>query len=254
MGSTPSEPVPQTGVGVVASFDFNRDRELWRWVPEHVSLFISRTGPVADREGLALVRALNDAEVLRRPTREVGELDVSAVAYLCTACSFVGGAARERRLRETMLAEGAPAAVTTAGAVVTGLRALGARRVAVAHPYVPAVGERLRAYLTESGLEVVSQRGLGLQPAEIPAVSYARVRELVRESDHPTADAVFLSCTALPTYDVIAPIEAELGKPVVTANQATVWAVLRAAGLTAVGAGQRLLTGREPAGRAEHRT
>lgn len=70
---------------------------------------------------------------------------------------------------------------------------------------------------------------------------YARVCDLIRDSDHPEADAVFVSCTALPTYDVVAPLEQALGKPIVTANQATMWAALRAVRTNAVGPGQRLL-------------
>lgn len=62
-------PGPQVGVGVVASFDFNRDRELWRWAPDDVTLFIARTDPVSDREGLALVSALNRPTFPLCPTR-----------------------------------------------------------------------------------------------------------------------------------------------------------------------------------------
>jgi maleate isomerase len=54
---------------------------------------------------------------------------------------------------------------------------------------------------------------------------------------------VCVACTNLPTYDLIASVEAELGKPVVTANQATMWASLRRLGRPAVGPGQRLVTG-----------
>jgi maleate isomerase len=53
---------------------------------------------------------------------------------------------------------------------------------------------------------------------------------------------MFISCTNLPTYDVIEPLEQALGKPVLTANQVTMWAALRAMNLRGVGAGQSLLT------------
>ncbi|MGW4591294.1 hypothetical protein [Amycolatopsis thermoflava] len=65
--------------------------------------------------------------------------------------------------------------------------------------------------------------------------------DLIREGDSPTAEAVFVSCTGLPTYDVIAPLERELGKPVVTANQATMWALLHSVGEKALGQEQHLL-------------
>ena len=77
---------------------------------------------------------------------------------------------------------------------------------------------------------------------EIWKVPYAVTAQLIRDADSPDAQAVFASCTNLPTYDLIAPLEAELGKPVLTANQVTLWAALRQAGSTAVGTGQRLLT------------
>jgi maleate isomerase len=232
----------QIGVGVVASFDFDRDRELWRWAPESVTLFIARTDQVSFADNLDLVSALNRPACVERPTREVCAVGAKAVVYLCTAGSFVGGVERERALREAMLGQGAPQALTTAGAVTDALRAVGARRVAVAHPYEPPVGRRLSEFLAESGLEVASSTALGLPSIkEVYSVPSPRVAELVRAADHPGADAVFVSCTALPTYDLIAPLEQELGKPVISANQATVWAALRALDLTAVGPGQMLL-------------
>lgn len=239
----PDEPEPQVGVGIVASFDFNRDRELWRWAPDNVTLFISRTDPAPSGEGLSLVTALNRPEVMTRATRELCTLQAESLVYLCTACSFVGGVGAEQALCQAMLDHGAPHATTTSGAVVSGLRALGAQRVAVAHPYIASVGERLKGYLSASGFDVISNLGLGLQPAEISSVPYAEVCELIRESDHPDAEALFVSCTGLPTYDVIAPMERELGKPIITANQATIWGALRPVGLAAVGPGQRLLEG-----------
>ena len=65
--------------------------------------------------------------------------------------------------------------------------------------------------------------------------------ELIRRADHPAADAIVVSCTNLHTYDVIAGLEAELGKPVISASQATMWAALRRIGRRPVGPGQRLV-------------
>ncbi|WP_328390772.1 hypothetical protein OHS81_37210 [Streptomyces sp. NBC_00400] len=62
---------PRPRVGVVASFGFGRDREIWRWAPERVSLFIARTGPVTFSDTLELVSSLNRPGREDRPTREV---------------------------------------------------------------------------------------------------------------------------------------------------------------------------------------
>jgi maleate isomerase len=240
----PDGPTLQTGVGVVASFDFVRDRELWRWVPGDVSVFMSRTAPVATDDNVAMIAALNDPGLLDRPTREVCAVGAEAVLYSCTACSFIGGPERERELRAAMSAAGAPRAVTTVGAAVRAIRAVGARRVAVVHPYIPAIGAKLVNFLTESGLDVVAARGLGLTPEQIYRLAYHEVAELAERGDHPDAEALFVSCTALPTYDLIAPLERRLGKPVLTANQAGMWALLDELGLVGVGPGQTLMGAR----------
>jgi len=238
-----SGPAPQTAVGVVASFDFTRDRELWRWAPDDVSLYVARTDPVPMHDSLEMVSGLNDPGLLSRPTREVTREPIGSrvVLYSCTACSFVGGMDRERALRTALRDAGAPDAVTTSGALLSALRALEARRIAIVHPYIDSIGARLSAFLTEAGSTVLAARGLGLESRVISTVDYPAVAELIAAGDHPEAEAIFVSCTALPTYDLIAPLERELNKPILTANQVGVWAALGAIGIRAAGPGQRLL-------------
>jgi len=234
-------PAPQRGIGVVAPFDLALDRELWRWVPDDASLYLTRTPYVAEPVSIELAEAVSDETAVSRGTRDVMAAEPLVVAYACTSGSFVHCVAGERRLVNAMCAAGAPAAVTTSGALVEALAALGVERVAVATPYVANVTARLHDFLAEAGVATVSSAHLGLD-AYIWKVPYGTTARLVREADSPDAGAVFVSCTNLPTYDLIAPLERELGKPVLTANQVTLWAALRVAGATAVGPGQRLLS------------
>ena len=87
---------------------------------------------------------------------------------------------------------------------------------------------------------MVAAAGLGLT-SDIWTVPYDVTVELVRATDTADAQAVFISCTNLPTYDVIATLERDLGKPVLTANQVTMWSALNVIGRKAVGPGQQLL-------------
>jgi maleate isomerase len=233
-------PPPQRGVGVVTPFDMALDRELWRWAPEEVSLYLTRTPQVAEPVSLELAEAVGDEAAVASATGEVLVPEPLVVAYACTSGSFVHGVEGERRLVAAMRAAGAPAAVTTSGALLEALAALGVRRLAVATPYVESVTARLHDYLAEAGVATVSGAHLGLE-AGIWKVPYETTARLVREADSPGADAVFVSCTNLPTYELVAPLERELGKPVLTANQVTLWAALRMADAAAVGPGQRLL-------------
>ncbi|AEA23287.1 Asp/Glu racemase [Pseudonocardia benzenivorans] len=237
--STPEENQP--GIGVVAPFDFALDRELWRWAPDDVSLYLTRLPFFTTPVTVEMAVAIGDRRALRRATRDVLTPQPGVVTFACTSGSFVGGASGEFVLRRTMLEAGAPTVSTTSGALVEALQLLGVRRLAVATPYIDAVTDRLASFLAEHEVETVARQGLGLL-GNIWRVTYDEVVEIVRAVDRPDAEALFISCTNLPTYDVIEPLERALGKPVITANQVTMWAALRAIGRDAVGGGTLLRT------------
>lgn len=230
----------QSGVGIVAPYDFALDRELWRWAPDDVSLHVTRLPYVHVPVTVDQASALNRAENVEPAIHALLAPEPLAIGYACASGSFVHGAAGETRLHQSMLDAGAPSAVTTSGALVQALDVLDARRIAVVTPYVDTVTDRLLTYLDEHGIGVTSSVGLGLL-SHIWRVTYAEVFEAVRSVDHPDAQAVFISCTNVLTYDILAPLERELGKPVIAANQATMWAVMRAAGRQAVAHEQSLI-------------
>jgi maleate isomerase len=230
----------QRGIGVVTPFDFALDRELWRWVPDNVSLYLTRMPFFTTPVTVEMATAVSDRAVVRRATRDVLTPEPDVVVYACTSGSFVGGVLGERLLVRTMVDAGAPTACTTSGALVEALGLLGVRKLAIATPYVDDVTARLVSYLGEYGVSTVASNGLGLL-GHIWRVPYHTVVEIVKSVDTPDADAMFISCTNLPTYDIIEPLEQALGKPVITANQVTMWAALRLMGLRGIGTGQRLL-------------
>jgi maleate isomerase len=233
------ELVTQRGVGVVAPFDFALDRELWRWAPDDVSLFLTRLPFVPVPVTVEMATELSDPERVRRATADVLAPEPLVVTYACASGSFVSGMAGERALTASMIAAGAPAATTTSGGLVSALRVLGLRRIAVVTPYIDSVTERLLSFLAERGVEVVSSVGMGLL-SHIWKVGYDEIVRAVTAVDVPDADGLFISCTNVPTYDIIGPLERWLNKPVLTANQVTMWSALRHLGSPMMGAGQWL--------------
>ncbi|RWA22797.1 hypothetical protein MELE44368_11285 [Mycolicibacterium elephantis DSM 44368] len=221
-------------------YDFALDRELWRWVPDDVSLYVTRLRYAPLPVTVDMAVHVSDADNVVAGAANVLAVSPIVTAYACTAGSFVKGMAGEAALVAAMQAAGAPAAVTTSGSMLAALKHLGVHRVATVTPYTADLTIGLTSYLMEAGLEVVATSGLGLT-SKIWAVPYEQTAELVRSTNVAEAEAIVISCTNLPTYDLIAPLEAELQKPVVTANQVTMWAALRVAGRKAVGPGQRLL-------------
>ena len=144
-------------------------------------------------------------------------------------------------------AAGVPA-TTTSTAVVTALRTLGAHSVAVLSPHIDDLNARLRAYLEAAGFNVATMVGLNLS-CDIEAVEPAETRQIVESQvDRADADAVFISCTGMRTAEIIDELETSLGKPVVTANQATLWHVAQLAELL-----WRPLTGAWPTARGRQR-
>jgi len=227
---------------MVVPHDMALDRELWRWVPEDVSLHLTRTPNHDGEVDSGMIASISAPEVLTTAIKDLLATEAPVYAYACTSGSFIRGASGELALVDAMVAAGAPTAVTTSGAMVAALSHLGITRVAVATPYDDELTELLGTYLVEHGQALVATTNLGLRK-HIWQVPYETTAALVRKADRPEAEAVFVSCTNLPTYDIIAPLEGELGKPVVTANQATMWASLRSIGRPAVGPGQWLLAG-----------
>ncbi|MEV8014994.1 decarboxylase [Streptomyces sp. NPDC086554] len=234
-------PHPQRGVGVVAPFDFALDRELWRWVPDEVSLHLTRTPYVPVEVSLDLARLVSEHETLGEAVRALSAAEPEVLAYACTSGSFVGGIAGERAMCEAMTREGAVAAVTTSGALLEALDDLGARRIALVTPYTWSVTQSLEEYLGEAGVTVSGRAYLGLT-RHIWKVPYRDVADMARLAVRGGVDALFISCTNLPTYDVIPQLEAELRVPVISANQVTMWSALRRLGTHAVGPYQALIT------------
>ena len=220
---------PSVRIGVIVPFDFALDREYWQFVPDDVTLHVTRTpfheGPV----GMELALLVAEPDEAAVATRTLVAVDPDVVVYACTSGSFVRGAAAERVLRQRILDAGATRAVTTSGALLQALTALGAQRVALGTPYVAQLGERLEAFVTGAGFEVRSLANLDLEGG-IAALSSDDVRRLARAAFVSDADALFLSCTNLPTFGLLGGLSIELGLPVLSANQVTMWAALAAAG------------------------
>jgi maleate isomerase len=173
------------------------------------------------------------SEGVDEATRLLALAAPDVVAFGCTSGSFLRGRAWDRQLRDTIVRQtGGKPAVTTASAVVDALHALGAHAVAVVTPYPAAVNALMAQYLADSGFRIVALRSTdGWETGNISSVPPATVLEMARAALAGTqADALFVSCTNLRAAELVHEIEAQCQQPVVTANQATYWATLRALG------------------------
>ncbi|MBS7700827.1 MULTISPECIES: aspartate/glutamate racemase family protein [unclassified Chelatococcus] len=174
-------------------------------------------------EGL---RAMNEG--VAAAAALIASVSPEVVAFACTSGSFIDGEAGLARQIETIGSVTGCPVVATSRAIIEACSALGLRRVALATPYLDVINEAESRFLLSHGIEVTAVRGLGLSGKAIREVSPAEVAALVRATNTPDSEAVFVSCTDFRALEVAGALEAELGKPVLTSNQVTLWGIFRA--------------------------
>jgi len=157
-----------------------------------------------------------------------GDMDV--ICYNCTSGSFVIGEEAIRARIEN--ARPGVKGTTLLTGVVSALKALNASRIAIATAYTPDIDQLERDYFANAGFDVTDIKGLGLMTdVEMNRVSPGFLAAFAMSLDRSNADAIFLSCGALRSLEVIADIERETGLPVICSNQASFWHCLRLAGI-----------------------
>lgn len=161
----------------------------------------------------------------------------AVVAFHCTANSTAAGLAGEGKLAAALRQAGAAQVTTTATAIRGALDALCARRIVLVTPYSADVTAEEAAFLKAAGYEVVGANGLALEGSDAYCATPAQFwRDRALEAARPDADAYLISCANISVFPVIETIEQQLGRPVVTSNQAVLWHAL-----TLLGEGDRRL-------------
>jgi arylmalonate decarboxylase len=171
-----------------------------------------------------------------------------AIELTGTSLTFFRGEAFNEQLREAVTKASGLPATTMSNGVIDGLNEVGAKRVAVATAYADEVNGRLRAFLIEHGLEPLVVTGLGIEAiVDVDKVTQNDLVEFatrVRESA-PDADSVLLSCGGFRTLEIIAPIEARTGVPVISSMPHGLWAGARLVGMSGAAPGYGTLLSRE---------
>lgn len=223
-------------IGMIAlSTDLTSERDAAWVLAQSAALHVTRVpfeNPTTPASLSRLEAALGEAAALLVP-----EVALDAIIFSCTAASATIGDGAVARA----IASGRPGVpvVTPSGAARAALAALGAARVALVTPYLPATTVPMVRYFEAEGVTLTAAHCLGLEDdREMARVAAETIVGAAEAADSPEADAVFLSCTALPALALVDRLEARLGKPVVTSNQASLWRALGHAGVAGKGPGR----------------
>ncbi|WP_416755465.1 decarboxylase [Streptomyces sp. FW42] len=183
-----------------------------------------------DAHRVEALREMGSPERLADGLAELRLSGAEAVVWACTSGSFVHGwDGAHEQVRGLARAAGMPAS-STSFAFVHAIQEIEARRVAVGATYPDDVAQLFAGFLRAGGAEVTGVRSSGIvTAAEVGTWGERELFALARAADSPDAEVLLLPDTALHTVAHIPALEKDLGKPVLTANQVTVWECLRLA-------------------------
>jgi maleate isomerase len=220
---------------MVPSINTTMEPDFHRMAPPGVSVHSTRlmTERAGTFEQLVKMESETDQAAAALATCQPG-----VIVYGCTSGTFVKGPAWNRAIIRKLTDKTGIPAVTTAGSMIDALRVAKLRRVAVVTPYVKKTNDALTGFLARHGVKVVSLETFDmLDMFDHAKIEPWAIYELARKAAQKGGQGVFIACTQLRAVDVLDTLEADLGRPALSATQATMWAALRALGVTAPVAG-----------------
>lgn len=210
---------------LIPSTNTTGEVELTRLAPETLQAHVARLG----KDGDTPFSPSLDVDIDYQ-SRLLGNARVEAIGLLQTSSSlFREGYDADVIARMSQAAGGVPA-VTSARGIGFAVRALGARRIALVSPYSEHVIGLAKAYYEKNfDLEVVATAPFGATDAyAIGGLDARHATEAFERIDRPEIEIMVVPGGNFPTMRHIAGWEARLGKPVITTNQALLWAFLDA--------------------------
>lgn len=217
-------------LGLIAlSTDLTTERDFARIIP------MERAGVYGTRVAFANPTTPDNLRKMAPNITAAAELilpgeTLDALCYSCTAASVVIGDA-EIAASIHCVRPGVPV-ITPSGAAVNAFSALNVQHISILTPYLVETSLPMAEYFKLHGFSIEKFRCLGLDDdRDMARVDPEMILRAALETDTAQTQAFFLSCTGLQAVDVIEELERQTGKPVVTSNQASAWALMNHAGL-----------------------
>ena len=211
-------------IGVIAPIDDQVEHAFNKYAPEGVSFNSSRLWfPGPTPEGLMIL-----SDQLEEAAKMFRKWHHDVILFGCTSGSCIKGYGFDKECIERIERASGCQGLTTSTAVLEAYQALGMNKTVVLTPYPEETNIAEKKFMEDNGLEVTSITGIGFNRAgEYGHPSkhflYREAKRLKTEG----AEVFFLSCVGLATMELIQFLEEDLGMPVITSHQASLWACLR---------------------------
>ncbi|MFT5224875.1 MAG: maleate isomerase [Polaribacter sp.] len=218
-------------IGVLVPFtNTNIEADMIRMRPKGSSIHFTRIGGydlnlIPDGDQMV---AMGETDI-SEPLRLIAAVSPDVILYGCTSATLSHGLDFDKRLKESIATITGAFAITAAGALIEALSALKITKIGFASPYVQNVNDLAIEFLSDAGFETVAraESDKPLSSIEQGALTPDNVYTLALQADSPETEAIVLSCTDLRAVEIVERLEAKTGKPVVTSNQAMMFALSR---------------------------
>lgn len=212
---------------LVPSSNTLQEVELARALPSGTTLHTTRLKlTTVDPDSILSIVAELETE-----SKKLMDADVDVILFAATAPSSRNGIGYDRKLIERITAATGKPATTASTALLEAFRVLNIRRISFGAPWGKAVNVTSVKFLEENGIRVVADEALGvLRNQDIGLLDPETARDMALRVDRPEADAVMLGCGNWRALQIVEELEKEIGKPVLTTNQVSLWHALKIAG------------------------
>jgi maleate isomerase len=212
---------------LLPSSNTTQEAEFNRILPDTVSLHVTRL-PLRNVDPAPTARNVEDIET---ESQKLADADVDAIVLAATAPSSRNGIGYDQELIRRIESASNRRATTASTALIEALKTLELQRIVMAGPWSEATNVTSAQFIEASGFTVIAHQALGhVNNLDIGLLDAQTAYDLGRKLDRPDAQAVMLACGNWLTLGIVDELEKTIGKPVLTTNQVSLWAVLRLAG------------------------
>ncbi len=209
---------------IIPSADQLTETQFHRYCPDGVTIHVTRLRLPEHRR--LMMAEIDDA--IAEAATVLADAGPGVIVFHYPASTLGDAAESETRYLDVIEEATDLPAVSTGRAVIEALDSLGVDKLVLITPYDDATGQKETRYLEEAGFEVIHELVLGLTGIdEYIMVPAQRWQQIAISNARDDADGYLLSCTNTNMIAVIEACEKHLGKPVVTSNQAVLWACLK---------------------------
>src|ERR1700692_1449533 len=202
-------------------------RDISRELPEHITLHVARMR-LSNVDAESTLRIVQEIET---ESQKLADVDVDVIIFPATAPSSRNGIGYDQELIKRITAASGKPATTASTALLEAFQMLSVKQIVLGAPWSASGNQSVAAFIEANGVKVLAQEALGLvSNLEIGLLDPQTAYDVGRRVNKPAADAVMLACGNWSTVGIIERLERDLGKPVLTTNQVSLWHALKMMG------------------------